>query len=187
MDKVHRQHGSIVLYEEKKDGEQYIRIAYADNPVIAPMLSQEPGISLDGNGNAYIKASDFRLPIFHDRYSPHTYIDYSRLYAGLPKSKREYTFPKLHPDEDTITDRIERLKEWVDQSSLGHLPLPLRIDLMKRIGNIRVIQKIQCECCKMEKPRDFDPFGHAGFAHLWLQYDCPFKVLVLGVNIILPF
>ena len=133
MDKVHRQHGSIVLYEEKKDGEQYIRIAYADNPVIAPMLSQEPGISLDGNGNAYIKASDFRLPIFHDRYSPHTYIDYSRLYAGLPKSKREYTFPKLHPDEDTITDRIERLKEWVDQSSLGHLPLPLRIDLMKRI------------------------------------------------------
>ncbi len=148
MDKVHRQHGSIVLYEEKKDGEQYIRIAYADNPVIAPMLSQEPGISLDGNGNAYIKASDFRLPIFHDRYSPHTYIDYSRLYAGLPKSKREYTFPKLHPDEDTITDRIERLKEWVDQSSLGHLPLPLRIDLMKRIGNIRVIQKIQCECCK---------------------------------------
>ena len=30
MDKVHRQHGSIVLYEEKKDGEQYIRIAYAE-------------------------------------------------------------------------------------------------------------------------------------------------------------
>jgi len=25
--------------------------------------------------------------------------------------------------------------------------------------------------CLVEKPRDFDPFGHAGFAHLWLQYD----------------
>ena len=27
--------------------------------------------------------------------------------------------------------------------------------------------------CKttLEKPRDFDPFGQAGFAHLWLQYD----------------
>ena len=148
MDKVREQHGSIVLYEEKKDGEQYIRIAYADNPAIAPMLSQELGISLDGNGNAYIKASDFRLPIFHDRYSPHTYIDYSRLYAGLPKSKREYTFPKLHPDEDTITDRIERLKELINQSSMGHLPLPLRINLMKRISDIRVVQKIQCECCK---------------------------------------
>ena len=40
---------------------------------------------------------------------------------------------------------------------------------------------------KLEKPRDFDPFGQTGFAHLWLQYDCPFKVLVLGVNFILPF
>ena len=148
MDKVHRQHGSIVLYEEKKDGEQYIRIAYADNPAIAPMLSQELGISLDGNGNAYIKASDFRLSIFHDRYSPHTYIDYSRLYVGYPKSKREYIFPKLYSDKDTITDRIERLKELINQSSMGHLPLPLRIDLMKRISDIRVVQKIQCECCK---------------------------------------
>ena len=24
---------------------------------------------------------------------------------------------------------------------------------------------------QMEKPRDFDPFGQTGFAHLWLQYD----------------
>ena len=24
---------------------------------------------------------------------------------------------------------------------------------------------------KVEKPRDFDPFGQTGFAHLWLQYD----------------
>ena len=39
----------------------------------------------------------------------------------------------------------------------------------------------------LEKPLNFDPFGHPEFAHLWLQYDCPFKVLVLGVNIILPF
>ena len=40
---------------------------------------------------------------------------------------------------------------------------------------------------ELEKPRDFDPFGQTRFAHLWLQYDCPFKVLVLGVNFILPF
>ena len=39
----------------------------------------------------------------------------------------------------------------------------------------RVMRKL------VEKPRDFDPFGQTGFAHLWLQYDCPFKVLVLGV------
>ena len=24
---------------------------------------------------------------------------------------------------------------------------------------------------KLEKPRDFDPFGQTGFAHLWLQYN----------------
>ena len=24
---------------------------------------------------------------------------------------------------------------------------------------------------RLEKPRDFDPFGQTGFAHLWLQYD----------------
>ena len=32
------------------------------------------------------------------------------------------------------------------------------------------------ECLKeaweiVEKPRDFDPLGQTGFAHLWLQYD----------------
>ena len=27
------------------------------------------------------------------------------------------------------------------------------------------------EIYKVEKPRDFDPFGQTGFAHLWLQYD----------------
>ena len=148
MDKVQKQCGSIVLYEEKKDGEQYIRITYADNPSIVPMLSQEPEISLDGNGNAYIKASDFRLSDFHDRYFPHANIDYSRLYVQHLKSKWEYTFLKVHPEKNTITDRINELKELVNQSSMGHLPLSLRIDLMKRIGNIRAIQKIQCECCK---------------------------------------
>ena len=24
---------------------------------------------------------------------------------------------------------------------------------------------------RLEKPRDFDPFGQTGFAHLWLQYN----------------
>ena len=27
------------------------------------------------------------------------------------------------------------------------------------------------DMCSLEKPRDFDPFGQTGFAHLWLQYD----------------
>ena len=28
-----------------------------------------------------------------------------------------------------------------------------------------------CNETMLEKPRDFDPFGQTGFAHLWLQYD----------------
>ena len=40
---------------------------------------------------------------------------------------------------------------------------------------------------QLEKPLNFDPFGHARFAHLFVLYDWPFKVLVLGGNIILPF
>ena len=30
---------------------------------------------------------------------------------------------------------------------------------------------ISLKCQPVEKPRDFDPFGQTGFAHLWLQYD----------------
>ena len=55
-------------------------------------------------------------------------------------------------------------------------------------GNKRLTEKSEDRKKeRLEKPRDFDPFGQTGFAHLWLQYDCPFKVLVLGVNFILPF
>ena len=33
------------------------------------------------------------------------------------------------------------------------------------------VAKERLDQMQVEKPRDFDPFGHAGFAHLWLQYD----------------
>ena len=38
-------------------------------------------------------------------------------------------------------------------------------NIIYKIGNIKYLLVF------LEKPRDFDPFGHAGFAHLWLQYD----------------
>lgn len=89
-----KQRESIVLYKEKKDGEQYIRIEYAGSEAVASLLSREAGMTTDGSGNAYMKASDFRLPDFYDRYSPHAYIDYSRVYVRHPKPKREYTLPE---------------------------------------------------------------------------------------------
>lgn len=47
-----------------------------------------------------------------------------------------------------MKESIKRLKEKLDQSSTGHLPLSLRVDLMKQIGDILSVQKILCECCK---------------------------------------
>ena len=42
---------------------------------------------------------------------------------------------------------------------------------VKKDGTVPIMGRITVDGTQMEKPRDFDPFGHAGFAHLWLQYD----------------
>ena len=46
-----------------------------------------------------------------------------------------------------------------------------KIILDKQVEYQRQILEFVAEQKELEKPRDFDPFGHAGFAHLWLQYD----------------
>ncbi len=40
---------------------------------------------------------------------------------------------------------------------------------------------------KVEKPNKFDPFGQKESAHLIYHTIAPLKVLVMGVNFILPF
>ena len=47
-----------------------------------------------------------------------------------------------------IKDTIKSLRETIGQSNTGHLPLSCRVGLMKQIGNVLTVQKIQCECCK---------------------------------------
>ena len=94
MGNVQRQRGNIVLYKEKRDNREYIRIDYAGNKEIHELLTQDTGIETFGYGSAYITAATFRLPDFYDRYSPHAYIDYSRVYVRHPKPQREYTLPK---------------------------------------------------------------------------------------------
>lgn len=89
-----KQRGSIVLTKQNIDGQDYIRIEYADNQTIALLLSQDKGIKTIGNGSAYIQASTFQLSEFYTRYSPHAYIDYSRVYVRHPKPQREYVLPK---------------------------------------------------------------------------------------------
>ena len=94
MGNVQRQRGNIVLYKEKRDNREYIRIDYAGNKEIHQLLTQDTGIETFGYGSAYITAATFRLPDFYDRYSPHAYIDYSRVYVRHPKPQREYTLPE---------------------------------------------------------------------------------------------
>lgn len=94
MDNVQKQRESIVLYKEIRNGQDYIGIDYANSQAIALALSQDTEIEMDGNGRAYVSASTFRLPVFYERYSPHVYIDYNRVYIRHPKPKREYILPK---------------------------------------------------------------------------------------------
>ena len=94
MDNVQRQRENIVLYKDKKDGADYIRIEYAGNRDISQLLVRDADVEMADNGSAYIPAAIFRLSDFYDRYSPHAYIDYSRVYVRHPKPKREYTLPE---------------------------------------------------------------------------------------------
>lgn len=94
MDNVQRQRENIVLYKDKKDGADYIRIEYAGNGDISQLLVRDADVEMADNGSAYIPAAIFRLSDFYDRYSPHAYINYSRVYVRHPKPKREYTLPE---------------------------------------------------------------------------------------------
>ena len=94
MDKAQKQRSNIVLYREKKDGEHYIRIEYAGDPAIALLLAQDTDVEKTDNGSAYMTAAAFKLPDFYDRYSPHAYIDYSRVYVRHPKPQRTYVLPE---------------------------------------------------------------------------------------------
>ena len=94
MDNVRKQRGSIVLHKETRDGADYIRIEYVNSQAVAMLLAQDADVEKAGDNSAYIPAAAFKLPEFYDRYSPHAYIDYSRVYMRHPKPKREYTLPK---------------------------------------------------------------------------------------------
>ena len=94
MDKVRKQRGNIVLHKDRRGGEECIRVDYSDCQAIALLLAQDTDVVAIEDGSGYIPAAVFRLPDFYDRYSPHAYIDYSRVYVRHPKPKREYTLPK---------------------------------------------------------------------------------------------
>lgn len=71
---ANQQRRNIVLTKQNIDGQDYIRIDYANNQAIASLFS-----------------------------FPHAYIDYSRVYVRHPKPKREYVLPRELLNLTTIT------------------------------------------------------------------------------------
>ncbi len=146
-----KQRGSIVLTKQNIDGQDYIRIEYADNQAIALLLSQDGGIKTTGNGSAYIQASTFLLPEFYTRYSPHAYIDYSRVYVRHPKPQREYVLPKGHYFSDFMEYHKGRNIDRLKVADINHYILYLvngkKISVSQQNMRINAI-KFYCEKVK---------------------------------------
>ena len=51
MDNVQRQRENIVLYKDKKDGADYIRIEYAGNGDISQLLVRDADVEMADNRN----------------------------------------------------------------------------------------------------------------------------------------
>lgn len=47
----------------------------------------------------------------------------------------------------------------------------LKRDKVKKNGNMPIMARITIDGKLVEKPLNFDPFGHARFAHLFVLYD----------------
>ena len=109
MGNVYKQKGSIVLYKEERNGADYIRIEYAGDPAIALLLAQDTDVEKTDNGSAYMTAAAFKLPDFYDRYSPHAYIDYSRVYVRHPKPQRTYVLAVQSLDRENLPCLFQRL------------------------------------------------------------------------------
>ena len=84
--------------------------------------------------------------------------------------------------ENTL--RRKHLEEMLSRPEREHTPLEgMDADQIKRFA-LFLYEENQN---KLEKPNKFDPFGQTKSAHLIYHTIAPLKVLVMGVNFILPF
>lgn len=84
----------IVLSKHEANGQNHIRLDFPRNPILVQLLADDPNIRMDSDGYGYIPEPQFKLPVFFERYAPHAYIDYKKVYVPHPKPKREYLLPK---------------------------------------------------------------------------------------------
>ena len=83
------------------------------------------------------------------------------------------------PEEIAREAQAQAMKAALEQAQAlyGNVPGFEGTDLMKMHEKLMQDSAemfpgvAEAQAYQVEKPRDFDPFGHAGFAHLWLQYD----------------
>ncbi len=90
---VYKHKSPIVLSYTQLGNKKYIEVLFGTDEKLRFLLSREPEI-LFFDGKAFLPSKSFVLSDFYDRYSPHAYIDYSRVYVRHPKPKREYTLPE---------------------------------------------------------------------------------------------
>ena len=140
MDNVQKQRGSIVLYKEERNGADYIRIEYVNSQAVALLLAQDTDVEKAGNSSAYMPATAFKLPDFYDRYSPHAYIDYSRVYVRHPKPKKAYKiyfsdFMEYHKGQDldllTVEDINSYMLHMVKEKHISATQQNMRINAIK--------------------------------------------------------
>ncbi len=90
-----------------------------------------------------------------------------------PKELRQLVYSLVHIfrhpiglDVPCAGDKIQFLvvcARGFAEALFGHIE---RVGIAARHHQERLVDEVH-----LEKPRDFDPFGQTGFAHLWLQYD----------------
>ena len=134
MDKILKQRGSIVLHKDRYNGEECIRVDYADSQAIALLLEHDPDVAAVVDGSGYIPATVFRLPVFYDRYSPHAYIDYS---PSTVKTYKAYfsDFMEYHKGRN-----IDRLKVADINSYILYLVNEKKISVSQQNMRINAIK-----------------------------------------------
>ena len=150
MGNVYKQKGSIVLYKEKRNGTDYIRIEYANSPTVALLLAYDEGIETTGSGWAYMEAASFKPVDFHKRYSPYAFIDYNKVYS-LHFLQQQNFIPPIEPEKTIETSDFPRnlitegLME-ITLSAQGHLSRPLRHKILRSLRSLRMVGRIGILC-----------------------------------------
>ena len=115
----------------------------------------------------------------------HENVQNGRIVYTRRKTKRIYSI-KIEPEAQEILERRKGTTHLIDVADRykDHTNFTSRFNkALKTFGTWEVDehhkQKVRYKpywdflssYWALEKPRDFDPFGQTGFAHLWLQYD----------------